>query len=732
MDFHGAASVGSSPPFYSHAQLNNNNNYNANMFSNSSMASSNSISPPLIRNHSNGVGSPCSSQNTSPSPSRPLSPMAMSPPRNNNIQMSSSLPISIALGSMLMSTPMTTPVSFGHQHTDNQHHHQSIFIMPQQQQPQQQTSLLMPPPMMGGGAFMGPPMSGCNAKGSRTSQMAPPSIASSLSSSQQQQLQYQQQQRHSRQVVRRSVRLEESDGLTVSQKCRDERKSATLSRQASKRDMAIFEARRKSDRVEYNTINEGDLKKSLDENNKKRLEAIKEVMTSETTYNNYLNTIVDVYLVPLRKDYTSPEEVKFIVSIFSNIEQIREVSKSILCLFQSRLNNNITNDTIVSDLFLQILPSLNIYKEYYVNWYRSLHNLDQWLGKCKKLKKFIDDRSMTTLDLKSLMIMPCQRIPRYTLLIDAVLRYTNPLHTDFLNLQNALAQMKKMTESINERVRDSEKTQLVTNIRMRFDESIGFLDEMHRRLIKESPEFQLLPCKNISQINDHYVGGSGNGDDDDTDEEDYSTSASTTPKKKRVKLIPTACHLYLFNDLFVIGVRNVSSSNSLASASNKYSAVLKSSLATTVFRDYPTLPLKFSVHHSSGTYFFNAPSKEAKEQFVRECHTATDTLIKEDAEQLERRKRIRFEGNDEAGWTVFDPDELPNKFNLAQRATEELNQIQTQIFTPKKRKSVLGKMRERTRSLLTPSKSSNIKRSSSFVLNSLMDDADTVGTITSQ
>ncbi|EFA81125.1 pleckstrin domain-containing protein [Heterostelium album PN500] len=656
------------------------------------------------------------------SPSKPLSPMAMSPPQTSANSSTASLPIPFSLNNHSESTIAPTnhtflmplqPISMssggglenggasGSSLTLSSASSSSLSLS---------SSMIMPPPSSlssSSSTLMGPPPplaytkrysnvfeTVSRSQTTTSTTLAPPTPQMSSAAN-----------RHSKQMVRRSVKIETSD---LNERCREERRSAAISKQASKRDLTIFLSRQKSE-LEMKTERKPEPTPTVPEQVKKRLEAIKELLTSENTYLNHLNTIVDIYLLPLRRDYSAPEEVKFIVSIFSNIEVIRDANKNVLALLSSRINSSLTNDTVLSDVLFKFIPTLEIYKEYYVNWYRSLHNLDQWLAKCKKIKKFIDDKSLITLNLKSLLIMPCQRIPRYTLLIDAILQYTNPLHPDYVHLQNAMSMTKKLTESINERIRDSEKTQLVTNIRLKFDDSIGFLDEIHRRLVKESSEFQLLPCKNISQINDHYVNN-----DDDTDEEDYS---SGTKKKKNQKLIPSDCNLYLFNDLFVIGVPS-------QQITTKQTALLKATLATTIFKEYPQLPLKFSIHHNSGTYFFNAASRELKEQFVKECNEAIELLIKDDVELQERRKKIRLEGSDEEGWNVFDP-EVVIKYPMAQKALEELNQMQTQIFTPKKRKSVVGKLKERTRSFLSPHKTLNVRRSSSFLLNSLESDVPT-------
>ncbi|EGG21644.1 pleckstrin domain-containing protein [Cavenderia fasciculata] len=679
---------------------------------------------------------------------KPLSPMAMSPPQQHKQQQQQQTPIMMQQQPSLFSTPtnngsfaiptspfhhtpyislggtgksnttMTTPTSTPNPIVITPHFN-SMMPPPVPPSPVPlsspfQTPSMMGPPMMGpptvnfkrtsatvfesvsraqtlsassGAAFLAPPTSGPS-----TPNPTPPNSAHNTL-------------RNTR-SLRKSVKDEE-EGMALNEKMRDSRHQNSMSKQTSKRDLTIYLSRQKS---EIDIRSEQEKRDQVDKE-KKRIEAIKEVLTSESTYLNHLNTIVDNYLIPLRKECSAPEEVKFIVSIFSNIESIRETNREIHNLFNLRIGiNPITKDTSTSDLFFQILPSLNIYTQYYVNWYRSLHYLDLWLVKCKKFQKFIEERSITTLNLKSLLIMPCQRIPRYTLLIDAILRFTSPTHPDYIPMQKAMTEMKLQTEKINESIRDSEKLQLVTNIRMRFEsDSIGFLDQVHRRLVKESGEFQLLPCKNINQINDHY----NNQQDEDasTDEEESYGKKN----KKQIKLIPSKCHLYLFNDLFVIGVPSTQNN------SGKMSTLLKGSLATTVFKEYPTFPHKFSVHHNNGSYILSGPTKEDVRDMLRACDDATTALLESEPELREKRANITLVGSDTDGWSVFDPSEQHNnKYPIAQKSLEEINKVKSQIFTPKKRKSMIGKLKERTKSLLGSASQSNsaVRRTSSFVLNS--------------
>lgn len=57
-----------------------------------------------------------------------------------------------------------------------------------------------------------------------------------------------------------------------------------------------------------------------------------------------------------------------------------------------------------------------------------------------------------------------QRIPRYILLIDALVTHTSPSHVDYANLLQALALMKRFTEKTNQDQRNYELYQVILRL----------------------------------------------------------------------------------------------------------------------------------------------------------------------------------------------------------------------------------------------------------------------------
>ena len=52
--------------------------------------------------------------------------------------------------------------------------------------------------------------------------------------------------------------------------------------------------------------------------------------------------------------------------------------------------------------------------------------------------------------------MPVQRLPRYQMLLQTLIKYTSAEHVDMANLQDALAKVKAVIEAINARTREEQ------------------------------------------------------------------------------------------------------------------------------------------------------------------------------------------------------------------------------------------------------------------------------------
>lgn len=202
---------------------------------------------------------------------------------------------------------------------------------------------------------------------------------------------------------------------------------------------------------------------------RKRTLAVKELLTSERTYLKTLNTIIQVYLIPLReslsseKPLISPENMR---EIFSDIEMIAKYSEIFLEKLEIRIGNWAIYQKI-SDIITEMSPCLLNYSSYINNYKNAVHVLSQ----CTKKKSFelflqqcaLDSRVEGS-DVTNLLIVPVQRIPRYKLLLEELLKHTWEEHPDYVNLYYATEKIKNIALTINEKIREAENIKRIAEI----------------------------------------------------------------------------------------------------------------------------------------------------------------------------------------------------------------------------------------------------------------------------
>ena len=91
-------------------------------------------------------------------------------------------------------------------------------------------------------------------------------------------------------------------------------------------------------------------------------------------------------------------------------------------------------------------------------------------------------------DLESFLILPVQRIPRYMLLLDALLKFTPPDHPDFNNLTEAIAKVKSVADHLNQAVTIEEHREKIFEIQKRL--VLNYIGAQNQNII--APHRKLL------------------------------------------------------------------------------------------------------------------------------------------------------------------------------------------------------------------------------------------------
>ncbi|TPX67132.1 hypothetical protein SpCBS45565_g03986 [Spizellomyces sp. 'palustris'] len=219
----------------------------------------------------------------------------------------------------------------------------------------------------------------------------------------------------------------------------------------------------------------------------RRQQIANEIVSTERTYVKELQGLVDVYVGPLREEGVFGERELGVV--FGNVEKLLEFHKS--HLLPDVIAKAADSTQPLGSAFLSMSPYLKAYQSYYNNYDSAnafITHLDALSSSSssitltqaptpappkppatsekpkhvsKRYKLFCQKAKTIPahgphLNLQSWLILPVQRLPRYKLLIDALLNATPPTHPDFAACQEAASLLSKMVRECNESKREFE------------------------------------------------------------------------------------------------------------------------------------------------------------------------------------------------------------------------------------------------------------------------------------
>lgn len=194
---------------------------------------------------------------------------------------------------------------------------------------------------------------------------------------------------------------------------------------------------------------------ALDTIERQRQEVLFELVTTEAGYVADLNTIVQVFLEPLRaRQLLTKEEIG---KVFSNIEAIVPNNTNFLKELQRRHESLVIKE--VGDLLLETADLLKLYAIYCSNQ-PIVPGLVEEYKKREEFSNFLNETpvlaALRGLTFESFLIKPLQRVCKYPLLLKELLRYTPENHPDFPALNEAILKIKGIVDQINERTRQVE------------------------------------------------------------------------------------------------------------------------------------------------------------------------------------------------------------------------------------------------------------------------------------
>lgn len=117
-------------------------------------------------------------------------------------------------------------------------------------------------------------------------------------------------------------------------------------------------------------------------------------------------------------------------------------------------------DWCVGDIFIEIAPFLKMYSNYVKTYTSALTHINECMNRNDRFTEFLKSTARRpeckNLDFQSYLMLPVQRIPRYRMLLEGLLRHTPEEHPDHRKLQTAFESMEQTANFVNETIRQHE------------------------------------------------------------------------------------------------------------------------------------------------------------------------------------------------------------------------------------------------------------------------------------
>ncbi|XP_044573495.1 protein vav isoform X3 [Drosophila ananassae] len=190
---------------------------------------------------------------------------------------------------------------------------------------------------------------------------------------------------------------------------------------------------------------------------------IRELIDTESNYLDVLNALKTKFMLPLER-HLNQDELK---AIFPRIRELADIHTN----FLHKLRESLTPNAKIkmAQVFMEFREPFLIYGEYCSCLLGAIDNLadvckknqiiDQLVQKCER------DYNVGKLQLRDILSVPMQRILKYHLLLDKLVKETSPGHEDYRSLERAKDAMIDVSQYINEVKRDSDHLVIIQKVK---------------------------------------------------------------------------------------------------------------------------------------------------------------------------------------------------------------------------------------------------------------------------
>lgn len=239
-----------------------------------------------------------------------------------------------------------------------------------------------------------------------------------------------------------------------------------------------------------------------------RNKILDEIYATEKSYVESMGLCIEYFYKELNGDKNPTQMTKEEVQdLFQHYDQILNINKG----FKETLDRLKKENKLgleIGKTFNTFIPFFKVYIPFVshydkVNVIMNKYEKDDsfYEAMLKIMNKIPTD---VPLDLRSYLIMPVQRLPRYELLLKDLLRHTEESHPDYQNLQMAYEKIRQTTMMVNERSKEFEQRNNVLKVKELINGLNDFeLIQPDRSLIMEGELIKV--CKKANKPRYFYL-----------------------------------------------------------------------------------------------------------------------------------------------------------------------------------------------------------------------------------
>ncbi len=193
---------------------------------------------------------------------------------------------------------------------------------------------------------------------------------------------------------------------------------------------------------------------SLDDTERKRQEAINEVIYTERDFVADMEYLRDQWVKPLRTSDVIPEDHRedFVTQVFWNVLEIHAVNAKLAELLTKRQKQGDVVDRI-GDILLEMVPHFQPFVKYGAHQLYGKYEFEKEKSANTAFAKFVDETERLPqsrkLELNGYLTKPTTRLARYPLLLQQVDKYTPEDHPDKQTIPKVIKIIKEFLTKVN-------------------------------------------------------------------------------------------------------------------------------------------------------------------------------------------------------------------------------------------------------------------------------------------